>query len=96
MWTHPVAPLEILRNGNVAGIAHQEHDLLADKVDLGVVSVSGVIAQVVAVREEYAGNTGVLPVQIVEAEQDVPGQSKMRFVETGQHHAQPGAPALAP
>ena len=91
---HAVLPLEVLRHGDVARVARQEHHLLVVKVGLGV-ALPGVVFDVIVVREHDPGHAVGLVMQIVEADHRALAEAVLQLIDARQQHAQPGPPALA-
>src|SRR5215217_4689528 len=68
MRLHSESPLVKLRDGDIPGLAYQQHHLLAVEITLAI-DVAGVVSQVIVVGEEYPWDIAVSAVQIVESDE---------------------------
>ena len=91
---HAILPLEILRYRHVLRPPHQQDDPLVVEILLGLI-VAGIVAQVVAVREEDFRHRRIDTGIIIEAQDRALRQAVGQLIVTRQHHPQPGPAALA-
>ena len=91
---HAKFPLEIIRHRDIPRIAHHQHHGLVVERRLGT-RHTGEILDVVVVGKKYFRDLRIQVVKIIEPQHQVFRQAVHRAEHLGQHHPQPGTPALA-
>ncbi len=91
---HAEFPLEIIRHRDIPRVAHHQHHGLVVERRLGI-RHSGEILDVVVVGKKYFRNLRIQVMKIIETEHQVFRQAVHQAKHLGQHHPQPGTPALA-